>query len=172
VTYTTLPQYIYGVASAATETFRTSANEPFNFLNLDPYGQDTWKVNRKLTWTFGIRNTLNSNPVNPHQHIARLSGSFDAISHDVNQPLNGAIQTGLRNVFSSTPSRYCNPEQRSHGNLSPSPCCVLASGFSVTFCPAASPMWSVSIHPTSKLSRADFLVLSAAPRLRREFLTV
>jgi len=109
VTYTTLPQYIYGVASTATETFRTSANEPFNFLNLDPYAQDTWKVNRKLTWTFGIRNTLNSNPLNPHQHIARLSGSFDAISHDVNQPLNGAIQTGLRNVFSSTPLAILQP---------------------------------------------------------------
>jgi len=32
----------------------TSANEPFNFLNLDLYAQDTWKVTKKLTWTFGI----------------------------------------------------------------------------------------------------------------------
>jgi len=44
VTYTDLPQYIYGVASTATETFPTSANQPFNFLNLDLYAQDTWKV--------------------------------------------------------------------------------------------------------------------------------
>src|SRR5579872_1025976 len=49
VTYATLPQYIYGVASTATKTFPTSANEPFNFLNLDLYAQDTWKVTRKLT---------------------------------------------------------------------------------------------------------------------------
>jgi hypothetical protein len=41
VTYTTLPQFIYGVASAATKTFPSSANEPFNFLNLDFYAQDT-----------------------------------------------------------------------------------------------------------------------------------
>jgi hypothetical protein len=41
-------------------------------------------VTKELTWTFGIRDTLNSNPLNPHQHIARLSGSFDSISHDVN----------------------------------------------------------------------------------------
>ncbi len=109
VTYTTLPQYIYGVASTATETFPTSANEPFNFLNLDLYAQDTWKVTRKLTWTFGIRDTFNSNPLNPHQHIARLSGSFDSISHDVNQPLNAAIQTGLGNVFSSTPLAILQP---------------------------------------------------------------
>jgi hypothetical protein len=109
VTYTTLPQYIYGVASTATKTFPTSANEPFNFLNLDLYAQDTWKVTKKLTWTFGIRDTLNSNPLNPHQHIARLSGSFDSVSHNVNQPLDAAIQTGLRNVFSSTPLVILQP---------------------------------------------------------------
>jgi hypothetical protein len=109
VTYTTLPQYIYGVASTATETFPTSANEPFNFLNLDLYAQDTWKVTKKLTWTFGIRNTLNSNPLDPHQHVARLIGSFDSISHDVNQPLTAAIQTGLDNVFSSTPIAILQP---------------------------------------------------------------
>ena len=109
VTYTTLPQYIYGVASTAAKTFPTSANEPFNFLNLDFYAQDTWKVTQTLTWTFGLRNTLNSNPLNPHQHIARLSGSFDSIAHDVNQPLNASIQTNLGHVFSSTPLAILQP---------------------------------------------------------------
>ena len=71
--YTTLPQFIYGVASTATQTFPLSANEPFRFLNLDLYAQDTWKVTRKLTWTFGVRDTFNSNPLNPHDQIARLA---------------------------------------------------------------------------------------------------
>src|SRR6202030_2304869 len=105
----TLPQYIYGVASTATKAFPTSTNEPFNFLNIDLYAQDTWKVTKKLTWTFGIRDTFNSNPFNPHVQIARLRGSFDSISHDVNQPLNAAIQTGLGNVFSSTPLAILQP---------------------------------------------------------------
>ncbi len=109
VTYTTLPQYIYGVASTATETFPAAANEPFNFLNFDLYAQDTWKVTRKLTWTFGIRDSFNSNPLNPHDLIARLDGAFDSISHNVNQPLNAAIQTGLGNVFSSTPLAILQP---------------------------------------------------------------
>ena len=109
VTYTTLPQYIYGVASTASETFPASPNEPFNFLNLDLYAQDTWKVTRKLTWTFGIRDTFNSNPLNPHGQIARLRGAFDSISHDVNQPLSAAIRTGLGNVFSSTPLAILQP---------------------------------------------------------------
>ena len=127
VTYTTLPQYIYGVASTATKTFPTSANEPFNFLNLDLYAQDTWKVTKKLTWTFGIRDTLNSNPLNPHQQIARLSGSFDSISHDVNQPLNAAIQTGLGNVFSSTPLAILQPRTAIAWQFEPKS--VLRAGF-------------------------------------------
>jgi hypothetical protein len=109
LTYTTLPQFIYGVASMATETFPTSANEPFNFLNLDLYAQDTWKVTRKLTWTIGLRDTFNSNPLNPHDHIARLTGAFDSISHDVNQPLSSAIHTALGNVFSATPLAILQP---------------------------------------------------------------
>jgi Carboxypeptidase regulatory-like domain len=109
VVYTTLPQYIHGVASTATQTFPTSANEPFNFLNLDLYAQDTWKVTGKLMWTFGIRDTFNSNPLNPHEEIARLGGSFASISHDVNQPLNAAIQTHLGKVFSSTPVAILQP---------------------------------------------------------------
>jgi carboxypeptidase family protein len=109
VTYNTLHQYIQGIASTATKTFPTSANEPFNFLNFDLYAQDAWKVTKKLTWTIGLRDTLNSNPLNPHQHIARLSGAFYSISHDLNQPLKAAIQTGLGHVFSSTPWAILQP---------------------------------------------------------------
>jgi len=109
VTYSNLQQYIDGVASTATETFPTSANEPFNFLNLDLYAQDTWKVTRTLTWTFGIRDTLNSNPLNPHNQIGRLGGSFDSISHDPNQPLDATIETGVGHIFSSTPLAILQP---------------------------------------------------------------
>ena len=46
VTYANLQQFIYGVAITASKTFPSNANEPFNFLNLDVYAQDTWKVTR------------------------------------------------------------------------------------------------------------------------------
>jgi hypothetical protein len=129
VTYTTLPQYIYGVASTATESFPTSANEPFNFLNLDLYAQDTWKVTKKLTWTFGIRDTFNSNPFNPQREIARLQGSFDSISHNVNQPLDAAIQTGLRKIFSSTPLAILQPRTAIAWQFEPNS--VLRAGFGI-----------------------------------------
>ena len=128
-TYNTLPQYIYGVASTVTQTFPTSANEPFNFLNLDLYAQDSWKVTKKLTWTFGIRDTFNSNPFNPHGQIARLRGSFDSISHDVNQPLNAAIQTSLGNVFSSTPLSIFQPRTAIAWQFAPKS--VLRAGFGI-----------------------------------------
>jgi hypothetical protein len=129
VTYTTLPQYIYGVASTTTKTFPASAHQPFNFLNLDLYAQDTWKLTKTLTWTFGIRDTLNSNPLNPHREIARLSGSFDSISHDVNQPLSAAIQTGLSHVFSSTPLAILQPRTAIAWQFKPK--AVLRAGFGV-----------------------------------------
>jgi hypothetical protein len=129
VTYATLPQYIYGVASTATKTFPTSANEPFNFLNLDLYAQDTWKITRRLTWTFGVRDTFNSNPLNPHQQIARLRGSFATIAHDVNQPLKQAIQTSLGNVFASTPLAILQPRLAIAWQLEPKT--VLRSGFGI-----------------------------------------
>ncbi|HEY6305964.1 MAG TPA: carboxypeptidase regulatory-like domain-containing protein [Candidatus Angelobacter sp.] len=109
VTYTTLPQFIYGVASTATKTFPLTSHEPYNFLNLDLYAQDTWRVTPKLTLTFGLRDTFNSNPLNPHQQIARLPGSFASIPHDVNQPLSAVIQTGLGHLFSSTPIAVLQP---------------------------------------------------------------
>jgi hypothetical protein len=127
VTYTTLPQFIYGVASTATQTFSLAANQPFNSLNLDLYAQDTWKVTSKLTWTFGIRDTLNSNPLNPHYGVARLRGSFNSISHDVNQPLNAAIQTHLGHLFSSTPLAILQPRTALAWQVQPNT--VLRTGF-------------------------------------------
>ncbi len=109
VTYTDLPEFIHGVASTASETFPLADSQPYRFLNVDLYAQDTWRITRKLTWTFGIRDTYNSNPLNSHHDIARLANSFDAIAHDVNQPLRSVIQTGLGNVFQSTPLAILQP---------------------------------------------------------------
>jgi Carboxypeptidase regulatory-like domain len=127
VTYTDLPQFIYGVASTTTTTFPTYTNEPFSFLNIDLYAQDTWRITKKLTWTIGVRDTFNSNPLSPHNEVARLRGSFNAISHDVNQPLSDAIQTHLQNLFSSTPLAILQPRTALAWQVEPKT--VLRTGF-------------------------------------------
>ncbi len=62
VEYTTLAQFIYGVASTATKAFPVAASQPFNYLNLDLFAQDTVKVTSKLTWTLGVRTATNTEP--------------------------------------------------------------------------------------------------------------
>jgi hypothetical protein len=107
----------------------SNANEPFNFLNLDLYAQDTWRVTQKITWTFGLRDTLNSNPLSPHNEVARLSGSFSSIAHNVNQPLDAAIQTHLNHLFSSTPLAILQPRTAVAWQLEPK--AVLRAGFGI-----------------------------------------
>jgi hypothetical protein len=129
VTYANLQQFISGVANTASEAFPSHLNEPFNFLNLDVYAQDTWKVTRTLTWTFGVRDTFNSNPLNPHNQVARLRGAFSSISHDVNQPLDTVIQTHLGNLFSSTPVAILQPRTAIAWQFEPKS--VLRIGFGI-----------------------------------------
>jgi hypothetical protein len=127
VTYTTLPQFIHGVASTASKTFPIADSQPYNFLNIDLYAQDTWKVLSTLTWTFGVRATHNSNPLNPHDNVARLAGSFASISHDVNQPLSDVIHAGLGNIFDSTPLAILQPRTAIAWQIAPK--LVLRTGF-------------------------------------------
>ena len=128
VTYANLQQFIDGVANTASETFPSHLNEPFNFLNLDVYAQDTWKVTRTLTWTFGLRDTFNSNPLNPHDQVGRLRGSFSSIPHN-NQALNTVIQTHLGNLFSSTPVAILQPRTAIAWQFEPKS--VLRTGFGI-----------------------------------------
>jgi len=83
---------------------------------------------------FGLRDTYNSNPLNPHQQIARLQGSFDSVPHDVNQPLDASIETGLGKIFSSTPLAILQPRTAVAWQFESNTVLRAGFGISVTFC--------------------------------------
>ena len=128
VTYRSLPQFIYGVASTATKTFPTSPNEPFNFLNLDLYAQDTWKIPERSLDIWHSRH-LQFESTQSSRADCAPARLFRRFPHDVNQPLNAAIQTGLGNVFSSTPLAILQPRTALAWQFDPKS--VLRAGFGV-----------------------------------------
>lgn len=129
VTYSTLAQFTYGVASTATKAFPVAASQPFNYLNLDLFAQDAVKLSSKLTWTLGVRTATNSNPLSPHSLIASLPGSFATSSHNPDQPLNQAIVTGRDKLFASTPLLLMQPRSAIAWQFAPKT--VLRTGFGV-----------------------------------------
>jgi len=129
VTYTTLAQFIYGVASTATKAFPIAASQPFNYLNVDLFAQDTVKLSSKVTWTLGVRTATNTNPMSPHHLIATLPGSFDASGHNPDQPLNRAIVIGRDRLFASTPLLLWQPRTAIAWQFAPRT--VLRTGFGV-----------------------------------------
>ncbi len=83
VSYATLPQFTYGIASTASETFPQADSQPYNFFNLDVYAQDTWKITRTLTWTLGLRATHNANPKVTDLARCRWRGWLDRLEQSV-----------------------------------------------------------------------------------------
>jgi hypothetical protein len=155
----------------ASETFPLADSQPYNFLNLDFYAQDTWKVTRKLTWTFGIRDTYNSNPLNPHDAVARLAGSFDfhfpRCESAAEPGHSDAAGNGFRRHAGCDPAaanRHRVADRAAHG---------AAHGFGLfsDICRAAWSIWWERILPTRRRSRADCWARWAERRLRREFRT-
>ncbi|MGA8150735.1 MAG: hypothetical protein WB952_07285 [Terriglobales bacterium] len=64
-----------------------------------------------------------------NQQIGRLRSAFSSIAHDVNQPLNAAIQTNLGHLFSSTPIAILQPRTAIAWQFEPNT--VLRSGFGI-----------------------------------------
>ncbi|HXR97172.1 MAG TPA: hypothetical protein VN709_04950, partial [Terriglobales bacterium] len=73
-------QLMYGAASSASQRFPITAVEQFKSFSLDLYAGDTWQINRKLTLTYGVRATHNSNPVDK-QPFEGVFADFTTFAH-------------------------------------------------------------------------------------------
>ncbi len=101
--YNDLAQFTFGAAYTESRTFPIALKERVALSNFETYAMDTWKPAARATLTAGMRATWNSNPANQQQLFARPAGSFLDLSHNLNQPLNQAIETQMRGLFPATP---------------------------------------------------------------------
>jgi hypothetical protein len=107
--YDDLAEFTSGAAYTESTAFPVALKERIAAGNLDVYAMDTWRPMTGATVTAGLRATWNTNPVNPKRLFARPAGSFLDLSHDVNQPLNQAIETKVRSLFPATPLVVLQP---------------------------------------------------------------
>ncbi len=127
--YNDLAEFTYGAAYTESWTFPVSFNERIAAGNLDFYAMDTYKPNSRTTLIAGFRTTWNTDPVNQQRLFARPAGSFLDMSHNASQPLNLAIQAGVRNLFPSTPLFVWQPRFSFAYQLTPA--MVVHLGFGV-----------------------------------------
>jgi hypothetical protein len=129
VTYTTLPQFIYGVASTATRAFPAVPVTAFRVSNVDVFAQDAIKLSDRATWTIGLRTAWISNPSSPSSALTRLNTSFDRIAHDVDQPINAVMAINQSQVLAARPSAIWQPRTSIAWQVQPRT--LLRAGFGV-----------------------------------------
>ena len=81
----------------------------FAFYSLGLYGQEEWHARSNLTLTFALRADHQSNPICESRCFARLSGPFDSINHDPDQPYDQAILVNQKQAFPNTDSIVWSP---------------------------------------------------------------
>jgi hypothetical protein len=127
--YNDLAEFTYGAAYTESQTLPISFNERIAVGNLDLYLMDTYKPTPKATFIVGMRTTWNTDPANRQHLFARPAGSFLDLSHNLNQPLNQAIQIGVSSLFPSTPLLVWQPRVSLAYEIRPTT--VLHLGFGV-----------------------------------------
>jgi hypothetical protein len=147
VTYTTLAQFIYGAASTVTRSFPAAPVTSFRVGNLDAFAQDSVQVSDHATWTFGLRAAWMTNPSSPTSTLARLNAPFDAIAHDVNQPISTVMTTDQTNVLNARPAAIWQPRTSVAWEVRPHT--LLRAGFGAfgDLLPAGSLIDAVAANP-------------------------
>ena len=120
VTFNDLAQFTYGVAYTASESFPVSLKERVSAGNLEYYAMDAFKPTSKMTVTYGMRVTWNTNVTSGKNLFARTAGSFLDTTHDNNTPLNQTILGNVRDLFPATPLFVYQPRASFAYQLFPS----------------------------------------------------
>ncbi len=81
------------------QSFASKLSQRMAFHSFGIYGQDEWHARKNLSVTFALRAEHQSNPTCEHGCFVRLTGPFDSVSHDPNQPYNQALLTNQERAF-------------------------------------------------------------------------
>ena len=87
--------------STFSQAFATIGAEPLRLYSAGFYGQDTWRVNSRLTATLAARFDRNSNISCKFNCFSELAGPFAGVDHTAATPYNSAIKTGIGQAFPS-----------------------------------------------------------------------
>ena len=124
-----LPEFTYGASCSTTQAFPKSVGDRIAWVNLDLYAMDTFRATAKLTLTVGVRTAWNSNPISEHTTFSRLMGSFDTMSHNVDQSLSQVIVPNQAKAYPSTPLLQWQPRAALAYELAPNT--ILRAGFGI-----------------------------------------
>ena len=97
-----LYEFTFGAACQTYQAFPTYGIDHISNVSMDNYAMDTIRVTQKFTLTVGLRLGFESNPTSQEHVLARLTSSWDSLSHDPNQPLNQVIVPNQSHLFADT----------------------------------------------------------------------
>jgi hypothetical protein len=83
------------------QSFSAQLSDSFSKYILGFYVQEEWHARPNLTLTLALRAEHQSNVVCENRCFARLTGPFDSVSHDPDQPYNQAILVNLKQAYES-----------------------------------------------------------------------
>jgi hypothetical protein len=92
-----------------TQSFTSQKAVPVSYFNFGLYGEDEWHALSNLTFTLALRAEHYSNPVCESGCYARLTGPWEAVSHDPHQPYNQAILINQRHAIEHSDSILWSP---------------------------------------------------------------
>jgi Carboxypeptidase regulatory-like domain len=92
-----------------TQSFTSQTAVPVSFFNFGVYGQDEWHARPNLTLTLALRAEHYSNPACESGCYSRLTGPFESIGHDPDQPYNKAILVDQKHAIPSTDTILWSP---------------------------------------------------------------
>jgi len=92
-----------------TQSFTSQTTVPISLFNFGLYGQDEWHARPNITLTLALRAEHYSNPVCDSACYARLTGPFEDVSHDPQQPYDQAILINQKHAIVSMDAVLWSP---------------------------------------------------------------